>query len=147
MLWDFVEANIFSGATRDWQNAVNGVLKALSSLDKQITAGFVQQASAAATHTLPDDSAQVFATDPPYYDSVPYAELADFFYVWLRRSLVKEHVQLLKANVTPKTEQAIVWHPNSVEEKLEFEKRMSRAMSEGCRVLAPDGIGLVIFCP
>ena len=49
--------------------------------------GHVEQ-SISATHTLlPDDAASALVTDPPYYDAVPYADLSDFFYVWLQRSL------------------------------------------------------------
>jgi putative DNA methylase len=47
-------------------------------------AGLVEQRNALES-SLPNDSAQVFVTDPPYYDAVPYADLSDFFYVWLRR--------------------------------------------------------------
>ena len=43
--------------------------------------------SSAINHPLPDDSTDLFFTDPPYYNAVPYADLSDFFYVWLKRTL------------------------------------------------------------
>jgi len=48
--------------------------------------------SDATKHPLPDQAADIWFTDPPYYDSVPYADLSDFFYVWLKRSLPNEHL-------------------------------------------------------
>jgi len=144
MMWDFVEGNILGGATRDWLNAVEGVLKALESLDEGIQEGYSERASAT-THLFPDNAVHAFVTDPPYYDAVPYADLSDYFYVWLKRTIGERQPDLFQENLTPKMEQAIVWHPNSVEEKMEFERKMSAAMAEGRRVLAPNGIGIVVF--
>ena len=144
MMWDFVEGNILGGATRDWLNAVEGVLKALESLDEEIQEGYSERASAT-THLFPDNAVHAFVTDPPYYDAVPYADLSDYFYVWLKRTICGRQPDLFQENLTPKMEQAIVWHPNSVEEKMEFERKMSAAMAEGRRILAPNGIGIVVF--
>jgi hypothetical protein len=94
---------------------------------------------------LPDDAAQAFVTDPPYYDAVPYADLSDFFYVWLRRTLNNVQPILLGEATTPKEDQAVVLHPGSAEERAEFERKMQKAMEEGRRVLAPAGVGLVVF--
>lgn len=88
MLWDFVEGNVLSGATRDWLNAVEGGLKAIESVDKDIRSGHTESASAT-NHPLPNDVAFGFVTDPPYYDAVPYADLSDYFMVWLNGFLVK----------------------------------------------------------
>jgi putative DNA methylase len=54
-----------------------------------------------------DFSASVFATDPPYYDNIAYADLSDYFYVWLRRSLSSIHPDLFRRVVTPKNEELI----------------------------------------
>jgi adenine-specific DNA methylase len=99
----------------------------------------------ATRHPLPDDSAAAFITDPPYYDSVPYAEISDFFYVWLKRTLGDQVHDLFGGTLTPKAEQAIVWHPGSQTEADGFLKKMAGAMSEGRRVVHPAGIGVVIF--
>ena len=59
-------------------------------------------------HPLPDDSAHAFVTDPPYYDAVPYADLSDFFYVWLRRSLADVSMRLLfTRQLRPKDEEIV----------------------------------------
>ena len=144
MMWDFVEPNVLGGSTRDWLNAVEGVLKALQSLDKEIHQGKAQLASAI-LHPLPDDSAQCFFTDPPYYDSVAYADLSDYFYVWLKRTLHGVHTDILVDGLTPKAEQAIVWHPSILAERDQYEQKMRSAMKEGRRILMPTGVGTVVF--
>jgi len=88
MVWDFAEASPFSGATGGWDGAVDWVAAVADKSASFTPLGQVQQADAALA-MLPDGSAAVWFTDPPYYDSVPYADLADFFLVWLKRALPK----------------------------------------------------------
>ena len=104
MMWDFVEGNVLSGATRDWSNAVEGGLKALECLDPDILAGHAECASAT-QHPLPDDAAQCFFSDPPYYNAVPYADLSDFFYVWLRRTIPELYPDLFAEPLSPKKQE------------------------------------------
>jgi putative DNA methylase len=95
MVWDFAEAYPFSGSTGDltqYAEAIGAVLENLTDLVANV--GVAQQCSAT-EHPLPDDSVDVLFTDPPYYDAIPYADLSDFFYVWLRRMLSGVHPDLL----------------------------------------------------
>ena len=149
MLWDFVEGNVLGGATRDWLNAVEGGLKAIGSLDRNIQQGHIERASAT-THPLPDDAAQCFFSDPPYYNAVPYADLSDFFYVWMRRTVGSLYPDLFRESLSPKEQEICemagwdpVRYPNK--DKNFFEKEMGKAMAESRRVLAPNGIGVVVF--
>ena len=144
MLWDYVEGNIFSGASRDWINAVRGVLKAFQGMDDTVVGGSAQTSSAD-VHPLPNDTAQCFFTDPPYYDAVPYAELSDFFYVWFKRTLGTWLPDLFREKLTDKNRQAVVLHPNKQEERIAFETKMRDCMGEGCRILSREGIGCVVF--
>ena len=144
MLWDFAEPNIFADAAGNFSVTLETMIDVLSRASVLDNGGHAEQASAL-FHPLPDDAAQAFITDPPYYDSVPYADLADFFYVWLKRTVGDVHPELFKEKLTPKSEQAIVWHPHSTEEKKEYERKMQQALIEGRRVLHPSGIGLVVF--
>src|SRR5579883_3485364 len=143
ILWDFIEGNILSGATRDWLNAVEGGLKALESLDKEIQPGNAI-CSSATKQTLSKDMANVLATDPPYYDAVPYADLSDFFYVWLKRSIGDKYPDLFSTELTSKDEECVVDEVKG-HNKAYFENMMGQAMAEGCRILAPDGICVVVF--
>ena len=144
MVWDFAEANPFSNSTGCYDGALKWVVQ-VCEMNSFIRNQGETAKSCATYHPLPNDSAQVFFTDPPYYDAVPYAELSDFFYVWLKRMIGELHPDLFQEDVTPKAQQAIVWHPNSEEERRGFEKKMVAALAEGRRVLAPHGIGLIVF--
>jgi len=143
MVWDFVEANVVSGSTRDWGNAVEGVLKALECLDDGINVGHAEKASATKL-LLPDDSAHSFFTDPPYYDAIPYSDLSDFFYVWLKRSVPLSSLNMFNETRAPKDEECIV-DPIKGKDKQYFERTMTDAMAEGRRILVPNGIGCIVF--
>src|SRR5262249_8589348 len=99
----------------------------------------------ASDQSLPDDFAALLLTDPPYYDSVPYAEIADYFYVWLKRALPQTLDGALKYTLTPKQEQAIVWHPGSGQESAEYVRKMTNALSESRRIVVPHSLGVIVF--
>src|SRR5439155_2522504 len=105
--------------------------------------------ASATHHPLPDDSAHGFITDPPYYDAVPYSYLSDFFYVWLRRALGKVHREFLHGTGVPKDEEIVVdrMHElsNSTHDIAFYESELTKAFSEGRRVVRPDGIGVIVF--
>jgi hypothetical protein len=104
---------------------------------------------------IPNETAKVWFTDPPYYDNIPYADLSDTFYVWLKRSLGSEPVFAVareggnQLTLTPKEKEAVWDYSHTVNGKPKgpefFEKAIGRASEEGKRILASDGIGSVIF--
>ena len=100
MLWDYAEVNIFSSSTQNWMAQVEWVAKAVETLPSDGHASQTFQADAA--FSSPADSGFVISTDPPYYDNVGYADLSDFFYVWLRRSLRPVFSDLFATLSTPK---------------------------------------------
>ena len=100
--------------------------------------------SSADKHPLPDDAAAAFITDPPYYDAVPYSDLLDFFYIWLKRSLSDEFAYLTNSEVGPKDDECIVDEVKG-KDKAYYEATMQRTMAEGRRVLCPNGVGVVVF--
>ena len=85
--WDFTEANPWTDATGSITSQANRMADAVESVG--IPSGDIGQSQRAdaTVHPLPDQSASVLFTDPPYYDAVPYADLSDFFLVWLKRTL------------------------------------------------------------
>src|SRR5262249_15208490 len=91
---------------------------------------------------LPDDTAFAVITDPPYYDAVPYSDLADFFYVWLKRALPPE--MGFQEALTPKADECIVDDAKG-KDKPFFETTMRCAMTEARRIARPDAIGVVVF--
>jgi adenine-specific DNA methylase len=150
MTWDFPEANPISSFHCAWLNTfewVAAVCDDIASMKAQ--PGHAEQASATA-HPLPDDSSNAMITDPPYYYSVQYADLSDFFYVWLRRHLSHRCPGLFSDPVTAKDDEIIVQSPSHEfssdgKNNAFYEARMKMAMGEARRVLAPSGIGVVVF--
>ena len=148
MVWDFVEGNVFSGATRDWMSAVNGGLQAIANLDSEIEPGNAASTSATA-QLLADDSADALFTDPPYYAAVPYADLSDFFYCWLRRALRDRHPALLASELTPKDDECVALSHRAAmyrnKNNAWFEACIGRSLAESRRVVRPSGVGVVVF--
>lgn len=85
MVWDYAETNPFAGAGGDFLGCVKSLCEPLEQ-QQSLLPGFAIQADAAADRGTASPQV-VFSTDPPYYDNIGYADLSDFFYVWLRRSL------------------------------------------------------------
>jgi adenine-specific DNA methylase len=149
MVWDFCEVSPLSLSTGGFSGACEWIVNVLERETKAMyMAGHVESASAVA-HPLPSDSADAFITDPPYYDSVPYSHLADFFYVWLRRSLGTIHTELFSNDATPKSAEIVVDRPHELSTSTKgiafYESELTKAFAEGLRIIRPDGIGTIVF--
>lgn len=103
MVWDFAETQPLSDGTGTYLNCVDWVAEVIDAVVPGASGGTVEQRDAAA----PRGGSYCVATDPPYYDNIGYADLADYFYVWLRRSLEGVHKDLLTTMVTPKADELI----------------------------------------
>jgi putative DNA methylase len=103
MTWDFVEANVFSDSTGGWSGSLEWIPSALETLPVHGSGISIQQD--ASTQSISD--AKVTSTDPPYYDNVPYADLSDFFYLWLRRSLSSLYPDLFSTIAVPKGQELV----------------------------------------
>lgn len=149
MVWDYCEVNPIAGASGGWDGAVEWIAKVCEHQATTITnPGQVQQCSATA-HALPDDIADLWMVDPPYYDAVPYAHLSDFFYVWLRRVLNEVDASLFSLSETPKSEEIVVDRPHKLSKSTKtvafYQKMLTEAFSEGRRITQPNGIGVIVF--
>ncbi len=146
MVWDFCEANPFSNASGSIEGAINWVSEVIefeSYLTKGSSVG-TALISSATSHPLPDDSSHCFFTDPPYYDAIPYSDLSDFFYVWLKRTLPSGNTNAFQEIGAPKEDECILDEVKG-KDRFYFEQTMQQAMTEGRRTLAPNGIGTVVF--
>jgi adenine-specific DNA methylase len=151
IMWDFAEIIVTGEFASNFAAAVNWVADVVEGW-RSPNIGQVQNADATA-HPLPSESAAVWFTDPPYYDAVPYADLSDFFLVWLKRAL-NDH-PLLKNSfepdnaLTPKTREVVQDETKRVDghpkDRAWFEEAMAQAFAEGRRVLSETGIGSVVF--
>ena len=154
IVWDFTEGAPFSGATGSYRSVadqIEGAVRAVSGII--VGTGQVQSADAS-DHPLPDQTAGVWFTDPPYYDAVPYADLSDFFLVWLKRAL-PDHSLLRDPfdpnnPLSPKSREAVQCEKvkdidGAPKDKAFYEGAMARAFAEGRRTLREDGIASVVF--
>ena len=103
MVWDFAEGNPFSGSSGSWMNNVEWGAKAVANMPGTMV-GSARQVDATAQFV---SSGKVISTDPPYYDNIGYADLSDFFYVWLRRSLKPVFPDLFATLTVPKAEELV----------------------------------------
>lgn len=105
MVWDYPEINPFGEMGGTWSGCLKVVSDAIIGIpDRQHGASHVRQADAASVEV---PTGAVICTDPPYYDNIAYADLSDFFYVWLRRTLGSTFSEWLGTMLTPKTEELI----------------------------------------
>ena len=103
MVWDYAEANVFGDAAGDFGRCVGSLTEVL---DKGGLRG-LGTARQSDAQTLDVNLPRVFSTDPPYYDNIGYADLSDFFYVWLRRSLRSVFPDLFATLAVPKAEELV----------------------------------------
>ena len=148
MLWDYAEINPLSGGSGSWETTYQWALPSIKR---------VLGAAAKPVHVAWGDATQLpyegnyfdaILTDPPYYDSVSYSDLADMQYVWLHRALQNILPEQFPSPLTPKKAEIIQEnsrHENSAAARAFFEARMGEALKEMHRALKPDGIALVMY--
>lgn len=128
MVWDFAETNPFANAAGDLNVSVQGIARSMLGLPAK-GAAFVNQANA---QTQSISSGKVISTDPPYYDNIGYADLSDFFYVWLRRALRPVYPELFSTMAVPKAEELVATpyrHGSKAEAESFFLNGMTGAMN------------------
>ena len=104
MVWDFAEANPFSESTGNFQGAIDWVAEVIA-VSSCNAPGEAKQRDA--TTAINGAEHPLISTDPPYYDNIGYADLADFFYVWLRHSLNAIYPDLFKTMLVPKAQELV----------------------------------------
>ena len=147
-VWDFAELAPIAHEGQEFLKLIDAMARVIES-SRSIGVGQIQSADAA-EHPLPDSSANVWFTDPPYYDSIPYAHLADFFFVWLKRCLSERSPFFDSRNeLTPKSAEIVVDRPRqrstATRTAATYEAAMFKAFAEGFRVLGEGGIGAIVF--
>ncbi len=104
MTWDYAEVNPFSGSSGNFMGGVNWEVDVLKALFPGAI-GLVQQLDS--TSFLPEELIPIISTDPPYFDNIGYADLSDFFYIWLRRSLSKIYPDIFSTLLVPKSKELV----------------------------------------
>ena len=153
IVWDYYESPPLSEGSGCFDGALDWVCRVVDALTlAALPVGRVELADACSS-PLPSQSSQIWFTDPPYYDAVPYSDLSDFFFAWLKRCL-PGHPLLrdpfdLSNSLTPKKPEIVQDETRKfqlgVKDRAFFESQMGRAFAEGRRVLQQAGIGCVVF--
>jgi adenine-specific DNA methylase len=152
MVWDYGEVNSFSDARGCWD--LGPMLEAINH-GSQISPipnpeSLIPKTAQSSATSLPysDNYFDAIFTDPPYYDNVGYANLSDFFYVWLKRTVGDLYPELFSTPVTPKSSE-IVSDPyrqgGKDASKEFFEDMLKKAFQEIHRVLKPNGIAVIVY--
>ncbi|HBI24134.1 MAG TPA: DNA methylase [Nitrospiraceae bacterium] len=100
--------------------------------------------SSATSLPYPDSFFDAVFTDPPYYDNVAYADLSDFFYTWLKRSVGNLYPELFATPLTPKTDE-IIQDPGRRKDSAFFERMITQSFREFYRILKPNGIATIVY--
>jgi adenine-specific DNA methylase len=153
MVWDYAEVNVFAPTLSSFpitlDRTARALVTALCACGNGKTAALLSSAT-----SLPYEACTFDAviTDPPYYDNVPYADLSDFFYVWLKRMVGDLYPEAFRWELTPKDEEAVVnparfggGKKGEETSRRHYERLMSEAFREIYRVLKPGGIAVIMF--
>ena len=144
MTWDFAENNVFNDAGGDFRTSIGSLVRALERLPANGTARVVQRDARACVQ---ESNGAVISTDPPYYDNISYADLSDFFYVWLRKNLSEVWPDECSTLLTPKADEMIAnrYRAGSKEQAEEhFESGMAQFMS-GVTQCQPADVPATIY--
>lgn len=128
MVWDFAEANFLESSAGSYENAIDQGVRVVREYLPARTPGFAAQADAQ-SQTV--SRQKVISSDPPYYDNIGYADLSDFFYVWLRKSLRSIFPGLYATVAVPKAEELVATpyrHGGKTEAEIFFLDGMTQAM-------------------
>lgn len=145
MTWDFAEANPFSNSTGCFTNMLNWVVKCVEnfpfSKDNSMADQFDAQTDCGLRNIM-------VSTDPPYYDNIGYADLSDYFYVWMRQSLKGTYPDLFSTMLVPKAEELIATPYRHGESREKAKKFFEDGMLETCKQIyayTKDDIPVTIY--
>ena len=145
MTWDFAEANPFSSSTGCFSNMIDWIVKCINNFPIAQFQAEVSQRDAQSDCGL---RSIMISTDPPYYDNIDYADLSDYFYIWMRRSLKDSYPELFSTVLVPKAEELIATpfrHGGSMKKaKSFFESGMLSASKQMC-LYAREDVPVTIY--
>jgi putative DNA methylase len=144
MTWDFAESNIFSDSSGNYQGGIDTIDGILSALYSQNIIGNVDHKNAT---ELDSEKNFLLSSDPPYYDAVPYADLSDFFYVWMRRNIGKVYPNICGTLLVPKSQEMVAdmfRHGSRQEAKDFFEESLVKVFN-GVNKITKDNYPLTIY--
>jgi len=148
MVWDFAEVNPLGNASGNAKSALAWITSVIQSTSNLGIAGQVWRGSSTQMN-IETGIIDAVVTDPPYYDNVAYADLSDYFYIWLKRSIGFLYPQHFSSLLTPKKREAVADATrHNRDRKLAakiYEEMMARAFVEAGRVLKPGAPLVIVY--
>lgn len=148
MVWDFAEIVPYAITEGSFATAIKALFESIMGLARVPAPCRLHRGSATSIEFV-DDSIDAVVTDPPYYDNISYADLSDFFYVWLKRNLDFIYPEHFSADQTPKKQEATVTlHRHNGDERrarVHYQQLMTEAFREAGRVVVPGGPVIVVY--
>lgn len=149
MVWDYVEIDPFQNVSGSWDGAVRWIELAIRHCSASASKPAAVIRGDAQELPFADGSFDAVIVDPPYYDSIQYADLSDYFYVWLKRSIGHLYPAVFGTPLAPKQQEVIESRadPKSPEyiSHEEFERRLQRGLGEIARVVKSTGMVAIVF--
>lgn len=150
MTWDYSESAIVNYVRGGWRMCLDAIIDSLETITKAV----ISLPPKAEIHCgsalrLPADKLfDIILTDPPYYDAIPYSDIMDFFFVWLRRNISDIHPNEFLCNLSEKREELVQQHntgPEALPGKLFYEEGMSHAFQAAYYALSTNGRLVIVF--
>ncbi|RKU07986.1 hypothetical protein C6503_23700 [Candidatus Poribacteria bacterium] len=148
--WDFSEAVLLNEVPGSYQFCLDRILSCMETISQAQRVGVSNCVILCQSATNPiNQEVDAIITDPPYYDAIPYADLSDFFYVWIRRMFDPRFSDSLSEPLTPKIDE-LVQHSgrfdgNNTEAKKFYEKGMVESFQKAHETLSEDGKIVIVF--
>ena len=149
MTWDFSEGAIPNQVRGGYQLCLNKILTSIETVERvhigKTSNCVILHQSATNPINLKVDA---IITDPPYYDAIPYSDISDFFYVWLRRSVGDQFSEVLGNELTPKLKELVQQHKPGEKGRIGkefYEKGMAESFQNAQEALSDDGRIVIVF--
>lgn len=149
IILDFAESNPFGGSGGDYEGQIDWIARVVEHQIKSKLQSGATDLFAAQNSVLPDDIADAFITDPPYYDAFGYSDLSEFFFVWLRRTLQSDEIPYHLSSI-PKKEELIsigktLLDNRGIKNDSTYQQGMTKALYKHRAITKPNGIATVVF--
>ena len=150
MTWDFSEGAVLNEVPGSYQICLDRILLSMETIGRAHIANTPNCVILRQSATDPiDRETDAIVTDPPYYDAIPYADLSDFFFVWLRRIVGTQFSSVAEDPLTPKISELVQhagrFEGNNDEAKKFYEKGMADSFQTAYQTLLDDGRIVVVF--
>lgn len=156
--WDFSEINPLSGATGDYRGGLDWIARYVGQASSACIGARLPRVESSSATNIGEEEIDFILTDPPYYDAIPYSDLMDFFYVWLKRTLQGLSPEIdtaFRAPLSPKwdyekndgelIDDASRFGGDNSKSKAAYEDGMSRAFQACHKALTPEGRLVIVF--